>query len=387
MSTESPAQISWAQFREQMPVAERYAYFDHAAVSPLPRPAADAIQLWLDQSLTAGDAHWPAWAARVEKARRVAAAGMNAEPEEIAFVGSTTEGVTFVAEGIDWRDGDHVVLLDNEFPSNVYPWLNLASRGVETIQVPAGDRPTPATLLDACSPKTRLISISWVSFSTGWRFDIESLVEEAQRRGILVFLDAIQGLGVFPLDLKSLPIDFLAADGHKWMMGPEGAGLLFVRRDRLTQLRPLKVGWNSVVHAYDFSRIEMNLKDEARRYEGGSQNMVGVHALGASLQHLSDFGWGPAQSAVGQRVLEISELACDRLRSIGAEIHSVRDDSARNSGIVSFSLPGREPQPLRDRAFDDDVVLSCRNGRLRIAPHAYNNEHDIARLIDSLTAE
>jgi selenocysteine lyase/cysteine desulfurase len=376
----------WQEFRGEMPVCQRYAYFDHAAVSPLPNTSAEAVRLWLQESVDSGDAHWPAWAGRVEKARRTVAEGLNADSEEIAFVSSTTEGITMAAEGLDWRPGDQVVIFGDEFPTNIYPWLNLASRQVETVRVPAPRQPRPEDLLNACSEQTRLISISWVSFATGWRFDIASLVEQAHRRGILVFLDAIQGMGVFALDVKAIPVDFLAADGHKWMLGPEGAGVFYLRREHLERLRPIKVGWNSMVHAHNFQQTDWNLRPDAKRYEGGSQNMVGVHALGASLSLLSRFGWGCRSNSLGDRVVEIASLACDRLLSAGAVLHSERGDPSNCSGIVAFEMPGRDSQELRDKAFRADVVLSCRNGRLRIAPHAYNNQDDIDRLIDVLTS-
>ena len=376
---------NWQDFRAEMPVCKRYAYFDHAAVSPLPSETETAINLWLRESVDGGDANWPAWASRVEKARQTMANGLNAESDEIAFVGSTTEGITFAAEGLDWRAGDQVVVFGDEFPPNIYPWHNLMSREVELIRAPAPAKPCPADLLDACSDRTRLISVSWVAFANGWRFDIESLVEQAHRRGILVFLDAIQGMGVFPLDVKAIPIDFLAADGHKWMLGPEGAGVFYLRKEHLDRLRPLKVGWNSMKHAHDFQQTDWDLRPDARRYEGGSQNMVGVHALGASLKVLSRFGWGSSSNVLAERVLDITENACQRLRSAGAVIHSERDARAHCSGIVSFEMPGQDSKTVRDRAFQADVVMSCRNGRLRIAAHAYNDESDVDRLIDAIT--
>jgi len=368
---------SWDEFRRQMPVTARWVYLDHAAVSPLPEGARQALAEFADDAAQNGDVSWPDWARQVEEVRLLAAQLVGAEPEEIALVRNTTEGINFVAEGFPWRPGDNVVTLADEFPSNQYAWLNLADRGVETRRVPTEQgRVDYDRLAAACDARTRVLTVSWVSYSSGWRNDLDRLAEMARRCGALLFVDAIQGLGVFPLDVRRTRVDFLAADGHKWLLGPEGAGVFYCRREHLARLRPLGLGWNSVVHAHDFSRIELTLKDSASRYEGGSQNMAGFLALGKSLGLLAQFG--PA--AIAERVLEVTDLACRRLSDAGAEILSDRRPE-RSSGIVAFSLPGRDPLTVKRSCLEQHVVISCRAGRLRISPHAYNNADDVERLI------
>ena len=172
-----------------------------------------------------------------------------------------------------------------------------------------GGRVPLEALLDACDARTRIVSVSWVGYASGWRIDLDRLVEAVHARGALLFLDAIQGLGVFPLDVRRTPVDFLAADGHKWLLGPEGAGIFYLRREHLDLLRPLGVGWNSVAHDRDFTRIELNFKDTAERYEGGTMNVAGFIGLNASLELLLRHG----QQAISRRVLEITDLACERL--------------------------------------------------------------------------
>jgi selenocysteine lyase/cysteine desulfurase len=363
-----------------MPIARQWAYFDHAAVAPLSGPAHAALTQWAEDATANGSAHYPRWSQGVEHTRTLAAKMIGAMPEEIALVGNTTAGINLVAEGFSWQKGDNVVIRADEFPSNQYPWLHLADRGVETRRIPTdGGKLDLDRLAAACDSRTRMVSLSWVAYSNGWRHDLDRLVELVHGRGALLFLDAIQGLGVFPLDVRQTPVDFLAADGHKWMLGPEGAGIFFTRREHLSRLRPVGVGWNSVRNEHDFSRIELVFKDTAARYEGGSQNVAGLLALAASLELLNGIG----MAAISERVLEISDLACRRLEEIGAIIHSDRSPSHR-SGIVSFELPGRDPLELRRQCFEQKVILSCRAGRLRISPHAYNNAEDVERLITAL---
>ena len=211
---------------------------------------------------------------------------------------------------------------------------------------------TLESLLDACDARTRIVSVSWVGYASGWRMDLDRLVEAVHSRGALLFLDAIQGLGVFPLDVRRTPIDFLAADGHKWLLGPEGAGIFYIRREHLDRLRPIGVGWNSVAHDRDFTRIELNYKNTAERYEGGSMNMAGFIGLNASLELLLRHG----QEAIGRRVLEVTDLACERLAAAGAVVESDRTPP-HASGIVSFHVPGRDPTELRKRLLEHNVVV------------------------------
>jgi cysteine desulfurase / selenocysteine lyase len=382
MTTEFPD--PWQTFRTQMPVAQRLTYLDHAAVAPLSGPARTAIEDWAKQAAEQGDVCWPLWERRVEQVRELAASLIGADTAEVAFVPNTTTGIGLVAEGFPWSSGDNVVTLANEFPSNQYPWMNLASRDVETRRVSVEDgRVHPEHLLAACDGRTRLISVSWVGYATGWRLDVASLVQAAHERGIYVFLDAIQGLGVFPIDVHACGVDFLAADGHKWMLGPEGAGVLFVRREHLARLRPLMVGWNSVRQSHDFSRCELDIRDAAARYEGGSANMAGIAALGASLQLLASAGLASTASPIAERVDQLTSLAADRLQQIGARIQSPREPGHR-SGILAFELPGADPAEIRRRCLSEGVVLSVRHGWLRISPHAWNNEQDIERLLDAV---
>ena len=282
-----------AKLRAEMPAAKKYAYFDHAAMSPLPQPAADAFQKWLKEAVEIGNPVWGEWVKGVEAMRATAARMIGAHPDEIALVANTTAGISLVAEGLDWRPGDNVVTLADEFPSNVYPWMNLASRGVETRRVPTdvSGRLDLERLAAACDARTRIVTVSWVGFATGYRHDVRADRRDRPRaRGADVPRRAFKASGVFPLDVNEFGIDFLAADGHKWMLGPEGAGIAYIRREHLDRLRPIGLGWHSVSAGRTTRTSSSTCRPTAARYEGGSQNMAGMLALRGEPELLLELG-------------------------------------------------------------------------------------------------
>jgi selenocysteine lyase/cysteine desulfurase len=363
-----------------MPITKKWAYFDHAAVAPLPEPSRAAMVAQITEQATSGDVSWPEWRKNVERVRTLGAKLIGAKPVEIAVIRNTTEGIGLVAEGFPWKPGDNVVVPSSEFPSNLYPWKHLASRGVEVRVVDAlNERLTPAMIDAVCDSRTRIVALSWVGYATGWRNDPAAFAEIAHKHGAYLFLDAIQGCGVLPLDVASAGIDFLSADGHKWMLGPEGAGIMFVREELLDLLRPLLVGWNSVATAGDYNNPELTIQRAASRYEGGSYNMAGIAGLAASLELL--IAYTPAK--IEHDLLAVTDAICDRLNSIGADVASERSDGHK-SGIVAFTLPNVPTTVARKHLLEQHIVVRERNGRLRVSPHAYTNEKDIERLIDRL---
>ncbi|WP_237227099.1 aminotransferase class V-fold PLP-dependent enzyme [Rubinisphaera sp. JC750] len=365
-------------FRDQMTVDDGFAYFDHAGVAPISAPAREAIVQWADDLSTYGVTHWQRWRTEIEKTRRLCAQLINARREEIALVHSTTEGINLVAEGYPWQKGDNVVLPKGEFPSNLYPWLLLERRGVEVRQVEMPDNVLDIDRLrNACDENTRIVSCSWVGFGHGYRVDLNELADAVHEKGALLFVDAIQGLGVFPLDVTQTPIDFLAADGHKWVLGPEGAGLFFTRQEHLETLQPMGIGWNSVTTSGDFQNECLNLRPTAARYEGGTFNVVGNTGFRASLELLVNHGIDNVSNAIHETTNNVIE----RLKQVGCTIQSVRDDK-HWSGIVSFDVPGKDPFAVKEFATSRDVVVNARNGHVRVSPHAYTNETDIERLME-----
>src|SRR4051794_21096175 len=307
--------MDWDALRAaEFPVTERWAYFDHAAVAPLPRRSGEALRAWADQQERHGVVYWPDWGEKLEAARDRLARLIGAHRDEIAFVSSTTQGIGLIAEGFPWREGDNAVTAAEEYPSNLYPWMNLADRGVTLRTVPGRDgRIWIEDLAAAMDERTRVLTISHVEFASGFRNDLDALSELCRGRGVALFVDAIQGLGPLTLDVGRTPIDFLCADGHKWLLGPEGAGLLYVRRDWIDRLRPLGVGWHSVTSSYNAATVDFALKPSAQRWEGGSFNMPGLQALATSLRLLHEIG----PDVVSRRILDNAEAVREVVRSTG----------------------------------------------------------------------
>jgi len=372
--------MDWTSLRNEFPVTRRWAFLDHAAVAAPTERARRALVEWTDDLAANGVVTEGRWLKRVEESRQLFGRLLNADPLDVAFVKNTSEGIDFVAEGFPWRPGDNVVTSADEYPANLYPWLNLKSRGVEVRRVAIrGPRVDLDDLQAAMDARTRLVSLSFVEYASGFRNDLDAVGTLCRERGAYFFVDAIQGLGVLPLDVQRTPVDFLSADGHKWLLGPEGAGVFYIRRELVELLRPVSVGWNSVVGAWDFSTIDFRLKPHAGRWENGTLNIGGVVALGASLGLLLEIGI----DIVEQRVLELTDYLCERALSAGIEVFSSRLPG-ECSGIVALVVPGADLKELVRRCRGAGIVVNQRAGRLRVSPHCYNTHEEIDRLVEAL---
>lgn len=332
-----------------------------------------------------GAAAFPAHMVRTEEIRRASAELLGANEDEIAFVKNTTEGLSFVANGLEWREGDRVVVPDREFPSTLYPWLALERRGVVVDRVPTLGR-TRALPLEAFAnaiqggPPPRLVVASWVQFGRGWRTDLAGLTALAHNAGALVCIDLIQGSGVIPLDIASTGVDFAAADGHKWLLGPQGAGVFFVRGDQAQSLTPSEPGWSSVVHRAEWENLDLIWDHTARRFEGGTLSMATIHGLGAAIDVLSEAGI----DRIWRHVDGLCDVLVERSRELGAEILSDRSAAGR-SAIVSLGLPGCDPSQAEMDLMARGIMTAARGDALRISPHGYNDEDDIERVVAALS--
>jgi selenocysteine lyase/cysteine desulfurase len=372
--------------RDEFPVTEHYCYLNHAGVAPMPRVAAQAMSLHNDDVLSHGDAAYGRAEARAEQVRGQAAILMGAAAQDITFVKNTTEGIGYVAAGIDWRQGDRVVVPRHEFPSNLWPWTMLEQRGVSIGFVeptePSGGVPIESFARVLSEGGARLVAVSWVQFARGWRTDLEALAGLCREYDALLCVDAIQGLGYLPARFSAWHVDFAMADAHKWLLGPQGIGVMYVSPRGREQLRVLEPGWNSVLdRRSDYTAVapQPELDPTARRFEGGSLNLVGIEGLGASIDLILDAGI----DSVWTHVEEWCNQAAHRIADLGGTILSDRTVDGR-SGIVTFTLPDITPKDAVHELAAEGVVCTARGGGIRISPHGYSNNDDLEQLIDAV---
>jgi selenocysteine lyase/cysteine desulfurase len=375
------ALVNWARTRSFFPVTAELVYLNHAGVAPVSTRVEEAVRRYLAEATRRGAFDYArAYDAEIERVRGRAALLLGADPAEVAFVKNTSEGLGLVAAGLDWRPGDQVVTCDLEYPSNVYPWWSLADQGVETVMLRAEAGRLPLDrIADALQGgRARLLALSSVEFGSGMRHDLEALGRLCNDRGVLFCVDAIQSLGCLPLDVERCRIDFLAADGHKWLLSVEGCGVFYCARRALELVRPRVVGWRSVVDNTDFDTYHTELQPGAGRFEEGTPNTAGIFALGAAIDLLLEIGI----EAIGRRVLELTDRLVAGLAERGAECLSPR--GAEASGIVSFRLRDEPIERTVARLRARRVFVVGRRGGVRASPHFYNDEDEIDRLLAAL---
>jgi len=368
------------ELRARFPITRRYNFQDHAGVAPLSAPAAEALTAYAREATEAAYLS-PNYLRAIDHVRQAVARLINADPDEVTFVKNTCEGLNYVANGIQWVTGDNVVSNTMEFPANVYPWMNLEHRGVELRRVPEEDGRVPFDRLAAAiDRRTRLVAVSAVQWGNGFRMDLTRLGELCQDKGVLLCVDAIQALGVHPLDVRRMNIDFLAADGHKWLCAPEGAGIFYCRRELLGHLRPSEPGYLCMKHDWDSTERKLDYRDDARRFDSGSYNVAGIRALGAAVNLLLDIGLDEIQ----WRVKQLTDQLVEGLRRKHWKVYSPRTPSEW-SGIVSFASDKHDLVALQRHLREEfKIVVARRLGRLRASPHCYNSAEEIDQLIDAL---
>lgn len=365
--------MGFKNYRDSFPVTESQIYLNHASVAPLCRPAAQAMKWLADDALMHGSRHYDKWLETYDGLRASAARLVNSTPGEIALVKNTSEGIATIAMGLNWRAGDTIVAFNEEFPANQYPWKRLESKGVKIKWLSVTD---PLDKIDEAAKGARLLAISFVQFLTGYRANIEKIGEICRDRGAIYFVDAIQGLGVFPLDVKTAKIDALSADGHKWLLGPEGCGILYISQQLQEQVEPVEFGWTNVAGYNDYGSRDMRLRADAGRYECGTLNTIGCYGLRASLDFILNVTVGnikPAVQALGDQIDQA-------VRSKGYETACVRTPET-GSGIVSFKKAGVDTVPLVGHLKKNGVAAAARAGWVRMSPHFYITEEDIDRAL------
>jgi cysteine desulfurase / selenocysteine lyase len=366
-------------YRKEFPITKNYVYLDHSGVSPSSLRVKNAIERFLAESAEGGAFHYPKWAQRVNEIRSACARLINAAPDEIAFVKSTSHGLSIVAEGLDWKPGDNILIYEKEFPSNIYPWLNLKRKGVEVKAIPSReDRLDFRDIERLIDPRTRLLSISSVQFANGFRIDLKRVGELCEQKNVLLCVDAIQSLGVIPMDVKAFHIDFLSADAHKWLLGPEGIGIFYCRRGLAERLVPPLIGWKCVQNELDFDHPDFCLKMDALRFEEGSMNLLGIFGLGAAVDLLLEVGIKDIET----RVLGLGEVIIHEAEQRGLAVLTPREARERGGNVT---VAGHfDPVKVNERLRKNGIMVNSRGGGLRVSPHFYNREEEILAFFHAL---
>ncbi len=371
--------MNFENIKEEFPVTGELIFFDHARVAPLPERVRKVVTAFVDDATRHGTVHYETWMVGIEQTRKSFARLIHAGTDEVAFVKNTSEGLSIVANGLGWKSGDNVVIPDIEFPANVYPWWNLKRLGVETRMVPAVEgRVLFDDLVKQVDARTRLISISSVECNSGFRCDLNRIGVFCKEKGILFCVDAIQSLGLLPMDVKRDHIDFLSADGHKWMLSVEGLGGFYISGDALEQVYPVTVGWGNMVNAADFMNYEFAFRPGAQRFEEGSPNTMSIHAFGAALDLLLETGI----ENIEKRVMTLGDRVLEQLNRRGLKVYSSTRPEERSGNIAFFM--NQDISQLYEWMLENKVKLTVRDGLVRLSPHFYNSDDEVSRFFDLL---
>ncbi len=366
--------------RELFAVTQDYVYLNHAAVGVLPRPTREALHEFVDGHATGGVMGVLRYEVDLPKYRERIGRFIGASGAEIALLRNTGDGANAIASGFRWKAGDELIMPDDEFPSNAQPWLALRARGVNVRFVErARERLTPAVLRAMLTPRTKIVTVSWVGFADGYRYDLAGLADVAHANGTLLCVDAIQGLGAFPIDVRACGIDALYGAGAKWMLALQGVGFLYVRADLLDRLDLGAPGWRSVADMWNFLQYDQPPAPNASRFEGGTPNFIGALSLARSIELFETSG----TNAIAAHVLALTDRLVDGLNAAGADVLSTRGESC-SSGIVTFNVPGRDPIELGKAMQRQGIVTTYRANGIRISPHGYNSFEEIDNVLEAL---
>ena len=367
----------------EFPQSDDIIYLNHAGVGPWPKRTTDAIQAFADENLKFGATHYPAWVETEHELRDNLKTLINAPSvDDIALLKNTSEALSVVAYGIDWQQGDNIVTSNEEFPSNRIVWESLHDQGVELLEADLSSQATPEDSLFALvDNKTRMITISAVQFASGLRVDLERIGQFCKEHDILFCVDAIQYIGAFPIDVQAIQADFVMADGHKWMLGPEGVALLYVHPDKREQLKLHQFGWHMVEHAQDFSIRDWKPANSARRFECGSPNMLGVHGLNASISLLLEVG----MENIARIIIKNTLYLIDKVK-YNDNIELVSSTNPNQlSGIVILRHKQHDSEELYKQLMKSGVICAPRGGGIRFSPHFYITTDKLDRVLDLMS--
>lgn len=365
----------------EFPQDEQLIYLNHAAVAPWPKRTADAVAEFARENITLGAQHYPRWLQKEQQLREQFAQLINAaSTDDIALQKNTSEGLSAIAYGLDWQQGDNVVISNHEFPSNRIVWESLAPLGVTVRQADFNTNDPVNSVINFCDQNTKLVSVSSIQYASGVRIDLAPIGAFCQDKDILFCVDAIQSLGVFPFDCQEINADFVVADGHKWMLGPEGLALFYSRETAREQLKLNQFGWHMVEAMGDYDRVEWDEATSARKFECGSPNMLGTYALSASLSLILEYG----VEQIAEAVLDKTAYLSERLEKIsGVSILSPQTNGNR-SGIVTFKHECTDSAKLHKTLMGRKIICAHRGGGVRFSPHFYTPKEKLDRAISAV---
>jgi len=353
----------------EFPLAGNIVYLNHAGIAPWPKRTADVVKAFAEENVRMGGSNYMEWLHKEASLREQLKELINApSTDDIALVKNTSEALSLVAYGLSWKKGDNIVSGNEEFPSNRIPWESLASQGVVLRQAAlAGTAHPEERLLEMVDEKTRLFTISSIQFASGLRLDVEKIGRFCRRNGILFCIDAIQSLGAFQFDAQANMADFVMADGHKWMLGPEGVGLFYTSPQARERLSLTQYGWHMIENEHDYENVSWNIAPNARRFECGSPNMIGIHALSASLSLLLETGMETVEQLIRSRASYLIERIIEA--PFLTLLSPLREE--QRSGIVVFRHNSVDNNVLFRHLIDDGIVCAVRGGGIRFSPHFY----------------
>lgn len=370
------------QLAAEFPLEPDLVYLNHAAVAPWPRRTAAAVQAFAEENCTRGASGYRQWTTTEADLRAQLRDLLNApSADDIALVKNTSEALSMVAGGLDWQFGDNVVSSNEEFPSNRIAWEAQKRYGVEFREVDLHRDDDPeAALMDACDTRTRVLTISSVQYGSGLKLDLARLGRFCRKQDILFCVDAIQSLGAVTLDVQAIQADFVMADAHKWLLGPEGIAVFYCGAEKRYELKLHEFGWHMVQEMGDYSRREWRPAASARRFECGSPNMLGIYAFSASLSLLQEIG----MQTVEEQLLEIGAYTMQALQAVeNLQLITPRDDT-RRAGIVTFHIDGHDHAALHQALMKAQVICAPRGGGIRFSPHFYTPHGKIDQAVATL---
>ncbi|MCX7959645.1 MAG: aminotransferase class V-fold PLP-dependent enzyme [Deltaproteobacteria bacterium] len=366
--------------RKHFPITNNHRFFNHASISPMPFDVADAIKEFNEDIMHHGNMHERRWIRQVEKTREMYARLINAEPEEIAFIKSTSQAISIICKGMKFRKGEKILTADVEFPANIYPWMAMTPKGVEIKFVGAKDgRIDPRDIEKSIDAKTKIVALSLVEYGSGFRNYVEEIGEICKKKGIFFYLDGIQGIGAIPVDVKKFNVDFMSTAASKWLFGPHGVAILYIRKDIINEIGYEEVSWRSVIEEESRKNFRMDTKAFARKFEGDNANFSGIIGFGAALKFREGIGNNVIYRLLSKNVDLIFEELKRRKYLIFGPV-----SSSERAGIISVTHPEFSCEELVARLLAENIIVSIRNNHLRISPHFYQTEEEIEFLFEVL---